>query len=404
MKNTINFGNTMIDAFKYGVQGNVILGTRSAGKTFTGKYIAESLMDCDIAVTIIDPIGVWRHMQEANPNNDNGKAYKVIVVGKDGDIELHPSTIEHVMRIALKTRSSVVIDLFDVSIIEYWDEIVDKVLSVLLYENKNYGLRHLIVEEASEFIHQQGKKTPASVIAERLTRLSGNVKVGATFINQNAESMSKAVLKLCDGRIIGRQTEKNSLDMVRNWLWAAGVSNADEIAKSLPVLESGEFYVWNVNNNNPIKVKVPMIRSSHPSRNTITELDRKPADDFDTVVGMMNEISFQKQGNIDTTLIVENILSEKSDIVIFTDWQYLKTSDSLQDRLDYALSEKARKTVYGATTVKSFVDRVVTNGYNRLEATDKKSGVIWDDNNNHFRLYDVEFFYALALLKRSELL
>ncbi len=402
MNDTINFGNVKVNAFQYAVQGNVILGTRGAGKTFTGKFIAESLMDCDIPVTIIDPIGVWRHMKNANPTNENGKAYKVIVIGKNGDVELHPATIENIIRIALRTRSSVVIDLFDVEIIEFWDEIVSKVLSILMYENLKYGLRHLIVEEASEFVHQQGKKTLSSVIAERLIRLSGNVKVGVTFINQNAESISKAIVKLCDGRIIGRQTEKNSLDMVKKWLAGAAVSNAEQIASSLPSLSSGNFYVWNVNDNNPLLVKVPMIRSSHPSRNTVTELDRKPADSFETVLEMMASVSIVKKESIDTDYyITENSAQNESQIVIFSNWESCLDGD-MQNEIDYRAMTIALKTVYGTTTVKNFVDGIVSQGYTKLEVADKNSGVIWK-GTKHFRLYGIEFVYAKTLLKKSNI-
>jgi len=77
MRPTINFGNTQIDAFEYAVNGNVLLATRGGGKTTAFKFIAESLMDINIPVIILDPVGKSRYLKNANPNNQNGKGYNL---------------------------------------------------------------------------------------------------------------------------------------------------------------------------------------------------------------------------------------------------------------------------------------------------------------------------------------
>lgn len=359
MNPLINFGNLKIDAYKYAIQGNILLGTRSAGKTTAGKFLAESLMDLNIPVIIIDPISKWRFMQEKNPNNPNGKSYPVIVVGKGGDVELSPETIENVVMIALKNRSSLVIDLFDADILEYWDEIVTTIVKTLLYKNEQYGLRHIIFEEASEFIHQYGKKTQSSEWIERLVRLSGNVKVGALFINQNSESISKAVVKLCDGRIIGRQTEKNSIDTIRKWLSGGGVENAAEVSETLPGLGAGQFWVWSTSDNKPVLNQFPDIKSLHPSRHDISYNDVKTPVDVNEVLSQMNfkeEITYiQPKPAFNAPIFTKE---EKPVEIELPDIDILELT-TYEKNIGYV----AGKTPFANSNVRSTIDGLVKKGY-----------------------------------------
>lgn len=357
MRPTINFGNTQIDAFEYAVNGNVLLATRGGGKTTAFKFIAESLMDINIPVIILDPVGKSRYLKNANPNNQNGKGYNIIVVGKNGDVELSLDTIEEVIRVALKTRSSLVIDLFDVSIIDSWDEIVTKIMKVLLYENKS--LRHLIIEESSEWVHQEGKKSGASVWIERLIRLSGNCKVGVSLVNQNSESLSKKVLKLCRGKILGAQDEANTIENMRKWLKKSGIQNADEISESLSSLKAGEFWVWGASEKQLVKVKIPDIRSLHPSRNDMNHMDVKESEDITAVLSQMNfkeEINYTHPKPVYNTPIF--IQEEKPTEI------ELPNIDSLElTAYEKNISYVAGKTPFANSNVRSTIDGLVKKGY-----------------------------------------
>jgi len=357
MRPTINFGNTQIDAFEYAVNGNVLLATRGGGKTTAFKFIAESLMDINIPVIILDPVGKSRYLKNANPNNQNGKGYNIIVVGKDGDVELSLDTIEEVIRVALKTRSSLVIDLFDVSIIDSWDEIVTKIMKVLLYENKS--LRHLIIEESSEWVHQESKKSGASVWIERLIRLSGNCKVGVTLVNQNSESLSKKVLKLCRGKILGAQYEANTIENIRKWLKKSGIANADQISESLSSLQAGDFWVWGASEKELVKVKVPDIKSLHPSRNDMNHMDVKESEDIETVLSKMNfkeeSVYTQPKPVLNIPIFIQE---EKPVEIVLPDIENMELS-----AYDRNTGYLAHKTPFGSGTVGSVIDGLVRKGY-----------------------------------------
>jgi ATP-dependent exoDNAse (exonuclease V) alpha subunit len=68
---------------------------------------------------------------------------------------------------------------------------------LLLYENKPYGLRHLFLEEAAEFVPQRIGPDQGYVYAEieKLARMGGNASLGYTLVNQRAEEVNNEVLK-----------------------------------------------------------------------------------------------------------------------------------------------------------------------------------------------------------------
>jgi hypothetical protein len=347
----------MITIHQYAVQGNIILGTRGAGKTTTAKFFAEQLMEANIPVVIIDPIGNWKHLREPNPSSSNGTGYPVILAGKGGDIEISSATVVDVMKTVMEERASIVFDLFDVDLLPQWDEIVTKIIKTLLYHNHLYGLRHIFIEEASEFVHQYGKKTNASVWIERLVRLSGNVKVGATFINQNPESISKSIVKLCDGRVIGRQTEKNSINMAKKWFQGGGVSNGAEISETLPGLGAGEFWVWSTGND-PVKVQIPNIRSNHPSRNDLSVTDLSPASPLGDVISKLTSIKKKSYAPIRV-----DVSSTYSGVGVDEKVSFVLPDIVPLNAYEVSVINMAQTASFGSSTVAEFINKAYTLGY-----------------------------------------
>jgi hypothetical protein len=166
---------------------------------------------------------------------------------------------------------SLVIDLFDPKLSKNdWRRIVESCVQTLLFENKEFGLRHIFIEEAAEFVPQiiprDGVTASVYSIIERLARMGGNRRLGYTLINQRAEQVNKAVLELCDNLLLHRQKGKNSIGSLHKWLDAAGMEDAKKISESLPLLPQGECYAWLAGSENAHRVKVPVKNSYHPDR------------------------------------------------------------------------------------------------------------------------------------------
>jgi len=254
------------DPVSYASQGNAILGIRDSGKTVTAMGRAEKLIEAGIPITVIDPIGVWRFLRVPG----KGDGYPVVVAGgMEGDLPLTPANAESIIRAAMQNRVSIVLDLYTMELSKAdWKRICATAVRTMLYENKQYGLRHIFIEEAAEFCPQRVGPDQGQVYAEmeKLARMGGNALLGYTLINQRAEEVNKAVLELCDTLILHRQKGRNSLNALTKWLKIAGAKGDQKIVESMPMLKQGEAWAWLSGSDKPVRIQIPMKNSFHPDR------------------------------------------------------------------------------------------------------------------------------------------
>jgi len=302
MKN-IDLGKISVPMDQYASQGNAILGIRGSGKTYTGTYIAERLLDAGLPITVLDPIGMWRFLRVPG----TGKGYPVVVAGGEhGDIPLPVHAAAEIARAAMRDGISIVFDLYDAALSKrQWRDIVEAVVKTMLYENKAHGLRHVFIEEAAEFVPQRIRPDQGAVydVVERLARMGGNAQLGLTLINQRAEEVNKAVLDLCDLLVLHRQKGRNSLLNLGKWMDVASVTNAANVAKTVPGMENGEAFVWPAESGAPVLTKIPQKRSYHPDRRAMhkavaAEAKRVDVGAFvETMKGSLDKLTKETEAN-----------------------------------------------------------------------------------------------------------
>jgi hypothetical protein len=252
-------------AIDYAGQGNAILGIRDAGKTYTGMKAGEELLENSIPIIVYDPVGVWKNLKIGVGKN---KGYPIVVAGGEGsDIRLTPNNAVDIIRAAMKENVSLVFDLYAPELINKstWIKIVQETVDVLMYENKQYGMRHIFLEEAAEFIPQRLQPQHSRVYAsiERLARMGRNAKLGLTLINQRAEEVNKAILEICAFSLLHKQVGKNSLKSIQQWLELRQLDNVPAIIKSLPGLKQGEC--WAIGQSDqPKLITISERKTFHP--------------------------------------------------------------------------------------------------------------------------------------------
>ena len=270
MIKNLQLGSIKIPVTEYASQGNAILGIRDSGKSYTATYIAERLLEANIPFVAFDPIGIWKYLRVAG----KGPGYPVVVAGgRNGDLPLTPHSAPEIVRQAMMQGIPLVLDLYDIAMSKAdWKQIVESSVRLLLYENGDYGLRHIFIEEAAEFVPQRVGPDQGRVYAEieKLARMGGNALLGYTLINQRAEEVNKSVLELCDCLFLHRQKGRNSLTALGKWLdIGSAIVDTKPIIQSLPMLPQGECYVWPSGVAVPEHVKVPQKNTFHPDRRTI---------------------------------------------------------------------------------------------------------------------------------------
>lgn len=255
--------NLEMKALDYANQGNSFIGIRSSGKSWGATKAAEELMDADIPIVAIDPIGVWPYLKSGINGN---KGYPVVVIGgQQADLPLSEDTIEDMVKAALKGRISIVIDLKGISTSNksIWTRIVVKVVETLMELNDLYGPRHVFIEEAAEFVPQKlnpGLNLVYSRI-ESMARMGRNVGLGYTLINQRAEEISKAIFELSEQVFVFRQAGKNSLKSIKDWLDYRGLKDK-EITQTLPKMPTG--HCWVINQEVEIQCHILPKKTFHP--------------------------------------------------------------------------------------------------------------------------------------------
>lgn len=260
--------NFDIDARSYAIQGNAILGIRDSGKTYTATKIAEDLFDAGIPFIAFDPVGVWRNLQVGTGKHPG---YRVVVAGGNAgdDIRLTAENATAIVKAAMVEGVSLIIDLYSSALINKatWIKIVTDSVMLLMYENKDYGLRHVFIEEAAEFIPQRLEPQHAKVYSalERLARMGRNAKLGLTVINQRAEQINKAILEICAVTLLHKQVGKNSLKSIEKWLDVLELDNPDVIMSGISRLERGECFVIGQEDSKVRKIKILPKKTYHPS-------------------------------------------------------------------------------------------------------------------------------------------
>lgn len=282
--------NFTFPAVDYATQGNAILGIRDAGKTYTAMKAAEELLENNIPILCYDPVGIWKNLRVGIGRH---KGYPIVVAGGEGsDIRLNATNAVDIVRAAMKAGVSLVIDLYSPELINKstWIKIVQETVDLLMYENKPYGVRHIFLEEAAEFIPQRLQPQHARVYAslERLARMGRNARLGMTIINQRAEEVNKAILEICAFSLVHKQVGKNSLKSIQQWLELRQLEDVKGIIKSLPGLKPGEC--WAIGQTDqPRKIQIAARNTHHPDpKNNNEAVINKMAVDVSAFVTKLN--------------------------------------------------------------------------------------------------------------------
>lgn len=301
---TILIDDFAIEEIDYAIRGNTLLGIKETGKTYGAMWFAERLMDDGIPIVAIDPSGVWRYLQVGK---DGHPGYPVVVVGDNADLPLSVDTAGNIMRAAMEEGVSVVFDLFSPHLSKSdWRRIVTDVATVLLFDNLPFGVRHVFLEEAKDYVPQNVYDKLAYSAVEKLMRVGGNAKVGITLISQRAEGINKEVLELCEGMVLFKQTGRNSITNVAKWLAQMGFENQNEILNSIHLL--GKGHCWYIDENHPpALLKIPEKKTIHPDRRaSMAHAVPKISVDVSSFVARMNKSLHQQEVANDVRTNIEN--------------------------------------------------------------------------------------------------
>lgn len=310
--NHIKIGSVKIPLNRFAVSATGVLGIKGTGKTWAAKGVVEQLLDYNVPVVIFDAIGVWRYLKTPG-DHARARGYKVVVAGgEEPDLPLTAENAQEIVRAAMRANVSLVIDLYDAKLSKAdWRRIVQTSFRTLLYENKKFGPRYIVLEEAAEYCPQKVVDGQTFAEVEKFARMGGNAQLGFMLINPRSQEISKSVLDLCDNLLLLRQRGNMAIDAVQKWMDKVSPDIADEITRTLPNMKKGDVWVWADDSDRPVATHTGMIRSFHPDRtlNTSAQPSKSPVATDQFVAKMradLKSIVEEKEANDPAKLKQEN--------------------------------------------------------------------------------------------------
>lgn len=236
------------------------LAIKGAGKTYAACVLAEEFINGGVPIVAIDPMGIWWGLRVGI--NSNAGLPVVVFGGRHADLPIPTSTekgheivnepkVRLMVKAILQARMSAVIDTSEFSK-SMSRRIVAIFISELYKLNQDYGIRHVFLEEADEWIPQRQRAGDAWASAafgavDDLVRKGGNFLLGCTLITQRSAVLNKDVLTQINCLVALRILHKLDKDAVKTWI--ESVANPEDkrtlkFVDSLKDLKNGEAWVW----------------------------------------------------------------------------------------------------------------------------------------------------------------
>lgn len=241
-----------------------ILAKRGAGKTNTAKVLVEELLDADVQVVVLDPVGVWWGLRSAA---DGGEGYRVAVLGGGhGDVPLEPSAGALIADVVVESGQPLVLDVSEFSKTEQRRFVADFAQRLYKRKSSQRSLLHLVLEEADEFAPQRVTAGDAPMVGaiSLIVKRGRSRGLGLTFVTQRSASLNKDVLDQADVLVVMRTTGPRDRKAIEGWIEHQDADGAEDVLPSLPGLTTGEAWLWN------------------PERGLLTRAQIRKARTFDT--------------------------------------------------------------------------------------------------------------------------
>ncbi len=255
-----------------------ILAKRNAGKTYNAGVLTEKIISAQVPTMILDGMGTWWGLRvgvdaEGRPDPTKEGLPVVVIGGRHADIQLDSSKVEKIVEALLQTNTSAVLDLSQFRKGEQTRIAMIFAEEVYRLADKYPAERVIVVEETEMFAPQRPFREEARCLGafEDLVKRGGNRNLCFIGITQRAASYNKNLLTQSDMLIIGRITAPQDKEAIQAWVEKHAEEDKKELATwydSLSGLKKGQMWVWNDDDEYPIKklVQFRKRRTFHATR------------------------------------------------------------------------------------------------------------------------------------------
>lgn len=225
-----------------------IIARKGAGKTYTGRVLAEGLIANNVQIAIVDPLDVWWGLRLSADGKSDG-CNVVIFGGSHADLPLTETSGRVLADVVVDRGISAILVLDDLSLAAQRRFMAD--FGEQLFERKREQQHrtpiHVIIDEADSFAPQRmpPEATRCAGVVDRMVRRGRSRGIGTTAISQRPAVLSKDVLTQTEVLIALQVTAPQDRDALTEWIKAnADAKSEKEFLNSLAGLKRGQAWIW----------------------------------------------------------------------------------------------------------------------------------------------------------------
>lgn len=280
-----------LDADYVGGGTFALLAKKGAGKTYTGRVMAEEFWAAKVPFVVLDPMGAWWGLRSSADGKDEGIPV-TIFGGEHGDAPLERTAGALMADLVVDERLSMILDMGSFGTRAAERQFALEFLERLYRRNRE--LVHLFIDEADLFAPQkpQSGDQPLLGITENIVRRGRNKGIGITLITQRPAVLNKDVLTQVDGLVAMRIVGLTDREAIDKWIEGHGddPKHAGTVKGTLASLANGECWWWvpELGVLKQVQVRKSRTFDSSPTRKR-GEVAREPKAYADVDMGVIEE-------------------------------------------------------------------------------------------------------------------
>jgi uncharacterized protein len=221
-----------------------LLAKKGAGKTYTGRVMAEEFWKAKVPFVVLDPMGAWWGLRSSADGKGEGIPV-AIFGGEHGDAPLERGGGAVMGDLVVDEGLSMILDMKGLG-----SRAAERQFALDFLERlyrRNSELVHLFVDEADLFAPQKPQAGDQQLlgVTENIVRRGRNSGIGITLITQRPAVLNKDVLTQVDGLVAMRITGYTDREAIDDWVKGhADQDIAREVKPTLAGLANGECWWW----------------------------------------------------------------------------------------------------------------------------------------------------------------
>lgn len=339
-----------------------ITGKSGSGKSNTAGKICEEILEQSYPLMVIDTEGEYYGLKEE---------YELLHVGADEecDLQVGAEHAEKIAELALEQNVPIILDVSGYVDTQEENQLVHDTVKKLFDKQKKLKKPFpILVEEAHEWIPQQGSRGENGEVTEMLIRVSKRGRkrgLGLTALSQRPASVDKDHITQSDYRIWHRLDYETDLKVVKRVL-------GNDYAETVKELDTGQA-VLEADFLEETRQVVNFLRKDTFDAGATPDLDDFERPELKSVSGELvdelQEISQQKKREQNRIEQLENQLEEKEEEIE----ELEEELDRAQDMSDMAQQFTQAMASGGSTEVQEKVDEIREEKNDRIRELEKEN-------------------------------